>query len=282
MILVFPAQPFEGAVVDYDFQEQAKAATSAGFSVVTYNLEEGRLFARGHQGRALYRGWMMSPERYVAFYRQLQEQGLELATRPEEYRYAHWLPGWYSALEKWTPESVWFEGRDFDYERLVGAFGSGPLVVKDYVKSLKHYWGEACYIPEVGDEARVREVASRFLELRDEELQGGLVFRRFELFRAWSEDPRSGFPMSVEFRVFAVAGVPMSVLPAWEGLEAAAPPSSLCEELCARVSSPFFSLDLALNLGDDWRVVEVGDGQVSGLGGLVCSKGFYGSLADAW
>jgi hypothetical protein len=29
--------------------------------------------------------------------------------------------------------------------------GQGPAVVRDYVKSMKHHWHEAAYIPDVAD-----------------------------------------------------------------------------------------------------------------------------------
>ena len=51
-------------------------------------------------------------------------------------------------------------------------------MLRDYVKSMKHYWDEAAYIPEVADPTAVERVARRFLELRDDAFTGGFVLRR--------------------------------------------------------------------------------------------------------
>ena len=58
--------------------------------------------------------------------------------------------------------------------------GPGPAVLRDYVKSMKHHWSEAAYIPDVADSASAWQVASRFRELRDADFTGGFVLRRWE------------------------------------------------------------------------------------------------------
>jgi hypothetical protein len=51
----------------------------------------------------------------------------------------------------------------------------GPAIVKDYVKSAKHRWAEACYIPDTRDEARAVEVIRAFLDEQGGDLNGGVV-----------------------------------------------------------------------------------------------------------
>jgi ATP-grasp domain, R2K clade family 3 len=48
---------------------------------------------------------------------------------------------------------------------------------------MKHYWDEAAFIPDVRDSAGVLRVAGRFLELRGDDLVGGLVVRPFEQYQ---------------------------------------------------------------------------------------------------
>lgn len=55
---------------------------------------------------------------------------------------------------------------------------SPGVIVKDYVKSRKHEWLDACFIPAADDEAGVQRVVGSFLRLR-EEVVGGLVFRMY-------------------------------------------------------------------------------------------------------
>jgi hypothetical protein len=45
-----------------------------------------------------------------------------------------------------------------------------------FVKSRKHEWTDACFIPSAADRSAVERVVNRFLELQGEELAGGLVF----------------------------------------------------------------------------------------------------------
>jgi hypothetical protein len=45
---------------------------------------------------------------------------------------------------------------------------------------MKHYWHEAAYIPDAADPGAAWKIAARFSELRDDELTGGFVLRRFE------------------------------------------------------------------------------------------------------
>jgi hypothetical protein len=110
---------------------------------------------------------------------------VRLRTTAEQYRRAHELPGWYPALVAVTPRSVWTVGADrADFDRACVELGPGPAVLRDYVKSMKHYWGEAAFIPELGDTKTAWKVACRFRHLLEDDFAGGFVLRRFEEFRS--------------------------------------------------------------------------------------------------
>ena len=85
------------------------------------------------------------------------------------------------------------------------------------------------------------------LHYRDE-LEGGICVRRVEEFVEESE-----------CRYFVVAGLPHGPD------EREIPPPVLVA--ANRIASPFFSVDVALNAAGQWRIVELGDGQVSDLVG---------------
>ena len=59
-------------------------------------------------------------------------------------------------------------------------------MLRDYCKSMKHYWREAALIPDLADADAAWRVACRFRELRAEDFVGGFVLRRFETF-TWAE-----------------------------------------------------------------------------------------------
>ncbi len=55
-------------------------------------------------------------------------------------------------------------------------------MLRDFVKSAKHEWASACYIPNVQDRESAGAVARRFLEVRGDAFSGGFVVREFEPF----------------------------------------------------------------------------------------------------
>jgi len=78
---------------------------------------------------------------------------------------------------------VWTADADRDsLDQACRQLGSGPAVLRDYTKSMKHYWHEAAYTPDLADTAAAWRVASRFRQLRDDDFTGGFVLRRCEQF----------------------------------------------------------------------------------------------------
>ncbi|MEV6964494.1 ATP-grasp domain-containing protein [Hamadaea sp. NPDC051192] len=216
-------------------------------------------------GPVWYRGWMIPADRYAELATVLAGRGTPLRVPPDDYRAAHELPGWYATFAAVTPESVWMPRQPLDppspgeIADLVSSLGSGPAIVKDYVKSRKHEWAEACYLPDLADLDHATRVITRLIELQDDTLQGGIVVRRFE-------DYGRAAGRTAEARAWWVDAEPVLVsahpdtpdLAPHPDLRAVAP-------LVAALGGRFVTTDLALRADGEWRVVEVGDGQVSDL-----------------
>ncbi|WP_149202157.1 ATP-grasp domain-containing protein [Actinotalea subterranea] len=262
MLLLLPADPLDGRRVDEHFRGEGTAAREAGHAVGLVDhdaLEAGRpdeALVRLPEGDddVVYRGWMLRPEDYRQLHVRLTARGLRLRTSPTDYRAAHELPGWFAALAAVTPESVWTDGPDLDaFEDRCRSLGPGPAVLRDFTKSLKHHWDEAAYIPDVSDAAAARRVAARFLELRADDFAGGLVLRRFETF------------VSAEARTWWVDGDCRLVTAHPDTPTAMPPPPDLATvgPLVAALDLPFVTVDMVLRDDGTWRVVELGDGQVS-------------------
>lgn len=133
-------------------------------------------------------------------------------------------------------------------------------MVRDYVKSMKHYWQTAMYIPDLADADIAWQVASRFRGLREEEFTGGFVLRRFEPFTGG------------EARTWWVNGqcaliTPHPDTPQSPPVEPRSLPLAQVAQRITALGVAFVTVDLALRADGTWRVVEVGDGQVSGLPG---------------
>ena len=205
---------------------------------------------------------------------------------PDQYRHAHHLPENYDVLHGWTPRSIWFKG-DLRIERILNAlveFGDRPLILKDFVKSQKHHWAEACYIPSASDGESVERVVTRFLELQGDNLAEGLVFREYLEFEPIGVHPKSKMPLIEEYRIFWLDGIPIFWTFYWpEGNdEGRQTPIERFKQVAQAVRSRFFSMDVARMKEGDWRIVEIGDGQVSGLTDSADADLFYQSLSQAW
>ncbi|WP_344345454.1 ATP-grasp domain-containing protein [Kitasatospora putterlickiae] len=316
---LLPAHPLDPRRVDPQFAWEARLLRDLGGE--HHLVDHDALLAgaahtavRGvpaGRGPFWYRGWMLPSHRYAEFAAALAERGGQLLTSPPGYASAHELPGWYEVFEGATPQSVWLplagagaeagagvEVGPPSAERLAAAVarlgGRGPAMVKDYVKSRKHEWDEACYIPELADLPAVERVVARFVELQAEHLAGGVVLRRFEEFTrvVWDthggpsdggssgsgpsdggssgggpEGASDGRRRAVEARVWWLDGEPVLVGPHPDlpGCPAA-PDLSVVRPLVRALGCRFVTTDLAERAdGSGWRVVEVGDGQVSEL-----------------
>ncbi|WP_065848119.1 ATP-grasp domain-containing protein, partial [Streptomyces mutomycini] len=217
---------------------------------------------RRDSGPYWYRGWMIPSARYAELERALAVRGCALLTDATAYRTAHELPCWYEAFAGLTPRSVWRTlsvGEALPdpsvWSDLAGRLGSGPGIVKDFVKSRKHEWHEACFVPDVRDGVRLAGVVGRLVELQGDFLAGGVVLRAYEPFvpggeaRVWWVDGEA-------VRVTAHPDTP-GRLPT--------PCLGAVGEAVRTLGCRWVSTDMALREDGVWRVVEVGDGQVSGL-----------------
>jgi hypothetical protein len=119
---------------------------------------------------------------------------------------------------------------------------------------MKHYWHEAAFIPELDNATAARAVASRFRQLRGDDFVGGFVLRRFEEFTG--AEVRSWWVNGVCQLVTAHPDTPDVRPPTDVNLQSIAP-------LIAALELPFVTVDLARRTDGMWRVIELGDGQVS-------------------
>ena len=243
--------------------------------------------AASNEEMAIYRGWMLKPHVYEQLYQALAAKGLALINTPAAYKHCHYLPEAYPVLVGHTPRTTWLRtGPDVALEKVMEAlqpFGDRPVIVKDFVKSRKHEWLAACYIPSATDSSAVERVVTHFVHLQGADLNEGLVFREFMEFEPLTTHSQSGMPLTREFRLFVLDTQVMLAAPYWEEGEYDTDthlPLEMVREVAAKVQSRFFTLDIAKRVDGSWTIVEPGDGQVAGLPASVDVETFYQALAD--
>jgi len=233
--IIFPCMPYALNEIEPVFEPQMRAAEARGlsFSFLSYEdfQQEGRVVLRPRPEEdelLLLRGWMLKPEEYARIGRFL--------TSAEHYREMHWMDGWYKRIPEFTAETRFLEERP-EIEALLAEWGQA--FVKDRVKSCTVHG-----LPIVSDWAELQALRETMIEFRGE-IEGGLCLRRVE---AYTE----------ECRIFV-----------WRGQvhhrDIAAPALKLAQRVATRFDSPFFTIDLGLRVDGEWRVIELGDGQVSDL-----------------
>lgn len=293
--ILFPARPGTREV-DSSFQGECDAAIRAGFT--TALVDEGEMAFGGDvrivglpktSGRVVYRGWLLRLSDYERIEEALIRRGFSMLTSVADYRRTYHLPEWYEAVcaTGLTPRSIWFPGTKFDLVEIAAkvheAFGHSAVILKDYVKSRKHEWFEACFIPDAADADTVGRVTQRFLELQDEFLVGGLVFREYWTTKQIGLHPKSRAPLANEHRVYVLDGRAFYSAPYWSVVEygSARPPNEFIAPIIEKNVSPFYAVDVAELEHGGWFVVECNDGGCAGLPDPNDAEAFYRSLSEA-
>ncbi len=224
MKILFCGDPLTPRQPDAAYSNEVAVAERLGipwhplnFEALAYEMDAGQAVRRvpsaSDAEQAVYRGWMLTPPQYAALYVALAAKQILLVNTPAQYEHCHYLPRWYDKLEGDTPRSVWTEtGEDLSTLRLMERlrpFGSAPIILKDWVKSRKHEWYEACFIPSASDALAVERVVQNFINRQGSELNVGLVFREFVAFEPLAAHSRSQMPLTREYRLFFLDGEPI-------------------------------------------------------------------------
>ena len=296
-MILFPSAPSDITQPDVSFALEVEAAKAAGFRVGFVNTSRILFGERdssfweeeaGLKDSVLYRGWLLPEEAY----RQMSH-ALILSKRPHvtslsEYLACYHFPRWYKDIggSRVTPYSYWItELKDLDHVAICvsNVFRHSALILKDFVKSRKHEWFDACYISQASDIEEVKRVTGNFIERQGKDLVEGLVFREFINFKRIGTHSKSSLPLINEHRFFVYHGKPFYQAPYWfEGDYSGPVPSpDVLRDIVDKVCSPFFAVDVAEKEAGGWVVVEVNDGGSAGVpeGGSV--QDFYIALRQA-
>lgn len=242
MHLLYPCDPFNKKEPDETYAEEFAAARAAQLDCSLYlaeDFEGGEFRPRPQLSEGevvIYRGWMLTIAGYAALAGAIEAKGANALTPVAQYRLCHHLPEWYARCEDLTPKTV-FAVRGADYADAARPLRGPSYFVKDYVKSLTTTRGS---VAESVDE--IPEVVALIEKYRGQ-VEGGVCIREFEDLRPETEERYFVFKGRAFSRDGAVPGIVTNI--------------------AERIDSPFYSVDIVMNVKGEPRLIELGDGQVS-------------------
>lgn len=291
-IILFPCSPDNRKVPFYYFQKECQAAQKLGFPVAFVDLDmnfgqEITVTGLIPKSMVIYRGYIVSNKIYKNLEQKVNEFDCKLLNNSKHHLYLSYFPLWYKDQNNYfpnraftdTPDSIWFYNSELDNldlitEKILGHFGPEPVLIKDFIKSRKHEWFEACYIPDASDLEHSKQVIDTFITRQRAEdyggqnLVGGLVVRKYEQFEKLGTHPKSKLPMVNEIRAFYLYGRLFFKDNYWELTKYPNQQDDfpIGKSINSLVQSRFYAVDFAkLENHDFWTIVEINDGGSAGI-----------------
>ncbi|ORT99393.1 putative membrane protein [Anaerovibrio sp. JC8] len=277
-IVLFPSDYFNPSVVDGDFENEYRAVLEQpNLMPLIFSYEgwfqQGKMILSGDlpktASKAVYRGWMMQPEKYAQFYEALKERNILLTTSPEEYGRLHVFPNAYPYVKEDSARILCFKLHEpIQISSVLKEFPW--FMVKDFVKSVK-----GSDFPKFFDSSFSQEDFDHWMEVfykyRGDLLTGGICIKEYLNLKKY--DGKTN-----EYRAFYANNEMISFEPnSGQGTFTPAPPAQMLKKYQS-VESPFYTVDYAELADGSWKVIETGDGSVSGLSDRQDVRAFYRSL----
>lgn len=264
MIVLFPSSYRDRRKVDEDLQAEYEAVMNTGlFEIVIFEYEkwfhEDKLVIHSRPSemqKAVYRGWMMKPEMYQRFYEQLLLQNIELITSPMEYERMHIFPNVYELVKEDTAKMrVYSLHETISVDELKKEFHR--FMIKDYVKSVKGTDFPAYFDDSIGQES-FNQWMEIFYKYRGNLLTGGICVKEYLDLKRYGDKTN-------EFRVFYINHETATVSRNSGQMNMTkVPPDELLEKY-RLLPSVYYTVDFAELEDGTWKIIEAGDGSVSGL-----------------
>ena len=272
-----------------EFDSEAVAAAAAQLRVLRFDFEDHvHLHGAAPRSpcRALWRGFMLSAERYAQLHSELAFLNVHLVTTPKEYERVLYYPQAYEALAPLSPPATWVPvpqyqpGTVVPRSVFVGAAqeaaswpGCEYVMIKDYLKAVKEQ-GRFFKVPV--EEAA--EYASELVHARGAKFERGVVFKQ------WVQLALHAGELN-EWRLWFCRSTMLSMHPnSFQGDTAPPPPATAIDAAAAaatRLDSPFLAIDLAELEDGGWICLESNDGGASGPAPQQDLREFWRTLREA-
>ena len=279
-LILFPSGFFSIKKVDEDLQSEYEALIATGLYdtiLFVYDkwINEGVLILNetpSVKRKAIMRGWMLKPEQYEKLYYALSEQNIELMTSPADYRQMHIFPNVYNLFGKDTAAmEIYPLHEQINIDALKKQFPR--FMIKDFVKSVKGTEFPKYFDASVS-QSEFDEWMKVFYKYRGDLLTGGICVKEFLDLKFYNNRPN-------EYRVFYANGeiVTISRNSGQHGYTPE-PPKELIEKY-RNLPSCYYTVDYAELADGSWKVMEAGDGSVSGLSENQNAEHYFRALFHA-
>lgn len=204
----------------------------------------------------------------LPYYKELEQDlkniGASLINSYKQYNYVADLQNWYNDIKKYTPQT-WFKIEDIPYNQ------DGPFILKGATNSRKQLWRTHMFAKNKKDAIDV------MLNLFNDSLlqYQGICIRKYEPLINYGEDPITHCPISKEFRFFIINKKIAAGGFYWSNFyediklkpDTSEVPLTFINKIIDLIGDNvnFWTLDVAQKVNGEWIVIEIGDGQMSGV-----------------
>lgn len=191
------------------------------------------------------------------------ERGSELINSNRQHHYIADLANWYMDLKPYTFKT-WFSLEEMPKD-------GGPFVLKGATNSKKHQWNTHMYAENYAEAIKVHRRLSEDGLVGQQEI----YIRQYEKLRSFGTSI-SGHPITEEYRFFYYKTTQLCGAFYWSehpevveehGLSADKVPEYFLSEIAETVAqhATFYVIDVARKANGEWVLIELNDGQQSGL-----------------
>ncbi|NJN96365.1 MAG: ATP-grasp domain-containing protein [Anaerolineales bacterium] len=238
-------------------EEEEKKIASKHFDVISQRTE-------AKPGDIIIGRYSVLPF-YKELENDLQNQESQLINSFHQHQYIADIKNWYEDLEQETFKT-WFRAEDIPLDE------PGPFVLKGQTNSRKFLWKTHMFAKDK------EELSKVFERLLDDSLIGTqeIYFRKYEKLKKFDLEEINGIPISNEWRFFVAENQIISKGFYWSshledikesGQKIEEPDETLVKRIIEKVgnNASFYVVDVAQKEDNSWMMVELNDGQMSGL-----------------
>jgi hypothetical protein len=282
LILIFPSCPSDYNKVDDNYKKEFDLAKKSKLDTILFSYErllEGKIVFRfsnnkdpekylddvlaetGATRNVIYRGWMLTPNKYQFLYRTLKHYNHTLVNTPMQYVNCHYLPFYYGSVKKWMGKATWFTDIKWDsVDKALKEMDGLVYMIKDFVKSEDKLHYKELINPDnytCDDVTSMYNIIRMFIDDREPLFNEGIVLKEMLNLKLYGDTGGKGKFIHNEWRYFFIRNgndLEMIAYPKKVISGMNAPKYSFVKNIATKLDSNFFTIDVAESdkINDHW------------------------------